>query len=305
MRTTINRRILGLLMLLAGCTTTTPLPTPTPAFLTSLICAAFPAEVTCLEPVPQGVVLQTLAPVTVRTATISLTFDSTLYLRHENSTLAVIPLEGTVAIGAEGTMRVIQAGGQVIVPVDAALASTGAPGEILPYDANALRILPLETLPRPVSLPVPIAPQEQPTNPITQTTGCAAPEGWSGVYTVQRGDTLTRIAGVFNLTVAELQAGNCLANPNALRPGQVLVVPGDLQSAAVASFSAQTETLAAGECTTITWAAETARLVYFQGEATARSSTLQVCPEATTTYTLLVVLENGEQVGYTLTISVQ
>jgi murein DD-endopeptidase MepM/ murein hydrolase activator NlpD len=44
-------------------------------------------------------------------------------------------------------------------------------------------------------------------------------------YTVQRGDTLTSIARAFGTTIAELQAGNCLLNPNSIRAGQQLLVP--------------------------------------------------------------------------------
>ncbi len=44
-------------------------------------------------------------------------------------------------------------------------------------------------------------------------------------YTVQRGDTLSRIAVSYNTTVAQLAALNGLANPNLIFAGQVLKVP--------------------------------------------------------------------------------
>lgn len=44
-------------------------------------------------------------------------------------------------------------------------------------------------------------------------------------YTVQPGDTLTRIADITESTIPELVAGNCLDNPNRLDRGQVIRVP--------------------------------------------------------------------------------
>lgn len=46
------------------------------------------------------------------------------------------------------------------------------------------------------------------------------------VYTVQPGDTLGRIAQRFNTTAAELTRINGLANPDAIKVGQKLKVPG-------------------------------------------------------------------------------
>ena len=49
-----------------------------------------------------------------------------------------------------------------------------------------------------------------------------------GAYTVQPGDTLTRIAARFGVSVSELVGLNNLANPNALEVGQVLTLAPDL-----------------------------------------------------------------------------
>lgn len=45
-------------------------------------------------------------------------------------------------------------------------------------------------------------------------------------YTVQRGDTLYRIALQFNTTIADLVAANNLANPSVIYVGQILTIPG-------------------------------------------------------------------------------
>lgn len=44
-------------------------------------------------------------------------------------------------------------------------------------------------------------------------------------YTVQPGDTLTKIAARFNVTVEAIVQANRLANPNAIRVGQTLTIP--------------------------------------------------------------------------------
>jgi LysM repeat protein len=44
-------------------------------------------------------------------------------------------------------------------------------------------------------------------------------------YTVQPGDTLTKIAARFDVTVEAIAAANHLSNPNSLRVGQVLTIP--------------------------------------------------------------------------------
>lgn len=46
-------------------------------------------------------------------------------------------------------------------------------------------------------------------------------------YTVVAGDTLTTIAQKFNTTVKKIAQVNGLANPNAIQPGQVLVIPSE------------------------------------------------------------------------------
>ncbi len=61
------------------------------------------------------------------------------------------------------------------------------------------------------------------------TAGCTPRKDWKLTYTVQRDDALSRIADVYNTTVDELVAGNCLKDKNVLIIGQVLRVPGTAQ----------------------------------------------------------------------------
>lgn len=52
----------------------------------------------------------------------------------------------------------------------------------------------------------------------------------AALYTVQVGDTLSELAERFGTTVDELVAANGLTDPNALQPGQTLLIPSLLRT---------------------------------------------------------------------------
>lgn len=54
----------------------------------------------------------------------------------------------------------------------------------------------------------------------------------AALYTVQPGDTLSDLADRFGTTVDELAAANGLTDPNALQPGQTLIIPSLLRAPA-------------------------------------------------------------------------
>ena len=60
----------------------------------------------------------------------------------------------------------------------------------------------------------------------TTTTAPPAPSGPDGTYAVQPGDILTRIAFKFGVTVDAIVSANHITNPNLLRVGQTLTIPG-------------------------------------------------------------------------------
>jgi LysM repeat protein len=76
--------------------------------------------------------------------------------------------------------------------------------------------------PKPTIAPT-IAPTEsvEPATPEPTATAAAT----NKTYKVVKGDTLTKIAKKFGITVAVLQAANPKVKPNALKIGQVLVIP--------------------------------------------------------------------------------
>jgi LysM repeat protein len=83
---------------------------------------------------------------------------------------------------------------------------------------NAANCLTAAELPAGIALYVP---------PVATVTviPCGPPFGWVRAYTVQRGDSLFRIALSYNITYTQLQRGNCMGSSTTIYPGQRLWVP--------------------------------------------------------------------------------
>lgn len=83
------------------------------------------------------------------------------------------------------------------------------------------------------------------TTPVPPTT---SPPPATSTYTVQRGDTLFRIAVRFRTTVAQIVALNNIANPNIVYTGQVLKIPSTSSTSptSIAPTPAPTQTVAPG-----------------------------------------------------------
>lgn len=72
-----------------------------------------------------------------------------------------------------------------------------------------------------------------------------------------------------------------------------------------ANFRADSSNLKSGDCTTVRWDVTGAKTIIFEGQPTRASSSRQVCPTQTTTYTLLVTRNDNSQEFYQVTITVQ
>lgn len=76
------------------------------------------------------------------------------------------------------------------------------------------------------SPPTTAAPTVQPLHTPTAAVSMT-PEPEPFVYIVQRGDTLNEIADKFAVDPADIAALNDITNPNRIREGQELLIPGD------------------------------------------------------------------------------
>lgn len=89
----------------------------------------------------------------------------------------------------------------------------------LDFNGSAPVVNPLSQTPPP--------PTDTPIVTLTPTaTPTPCPTSVGAPYTVQRGDTLSSIAKLFEVTLEALIANNCLENPNRLQVGQEILIPG-------------------------------------------------------------------------------
>lgn len=69
----------------------------------------------------------------------------------------------------------------------------------------------------------------------TTTTSSAPPANGANTHTVARGETLTSIAKMYNVSVTELQKSNHIENDRKLQAGQTITIPGSPAPAASAT----------------------------------------------------------------------
>ncbi len=275
------------------------------------------------------------AQVTLKLNGVDITLGSTVHITAiENQAMTLATMEGTVVVAASNATRIIRPGAQVRVPLDG-LDAGGAPSEPAPLDIAGLQGAPLILLDRPVQLPQPIAgptvppisstlvtstlpPVTAPPSATRTAEACSPRSDWTDTYTVQRGENLSSIARRFGLTVRELQEGNCLVNPDLIRAGQVLQVPGEAATSVPATvapnadaatpttvnFRADEATLIEGQCTTIRWDVDNVTSVQFEEQTTTGHGSQEVCPTVTRSYRLVVVYPDERELPYTLRIEV-
>jgi LysM repeat protein len=234
--------------------------------------------------------------------------------------MIVATLEGAGIVAAFGEARVIQPGAQTRLPLggDSGLQVIGAPSEPEPFDILNIQRAPIVLLPEIITLPEPISlpggvtvtsPPSQPSVIPTTSSTCVLRTDWTGTYNVRSGDTLSAIARRYNLSLQELQDGNCITDANRISVGQTLrvpltstVAPPSINASVV--FTADSNSVEFGDCTTIRWNVTDANNVYFSDESVSFQGSQEVCPSQSATYVLLVVDAAGNQSPYTVNINV-
>lgn len=305
--------ILLALICLAACGQRGPAEATLSPQARTFSCAFFlaqtsPDTLNCISINADSVVLQTQATtgtqVTINLDGVTVTFNDTLYVAQDEPERTIIlgALDGVVVAGINGLTRILQRAMQITLSVE----STADPSALSPVPLNlpALQATDLSDLPRPIILPEIVTPPAEATEEMSLTESCPEVEGWTGTYTIRRGDTLSSVAARAGVTIEAIQTANCLSNPDVLSPGQTLRVPASADTADAASFTVEPDTIRSGECATISWVIENAGLVYFEGEPAAHAESRSACPLRTATYTLLVIFTDGAQVGYTTTLNV-
>jgi LysM repeat protein len=309
-------------------------------------CAAAPASAALIQS-PEG------ANVTLKLNGASVTLGSTLYVTaSQNNELEIATIEGQAVVSAFNATRVVLPGASVGLPLGGSdgLQVVGPPSDPRPFDGAEISRAPLSLLDRQVSVPAPVAASTptpavvstatpplsilatstipatfSPVLPATSAAACVPRADWTATYTIQRGDTLFGIAQRFNLTLVQLQQGNCITNANIIQAGQTLRVPFQLPTQPppatatprptdtpvitlppppVVRFTADKTLLQAGDCTPLRWTVSNAKAVQFMREQMDFQGATRVCPKQTTTYTLLVTALEGTQTPYTITVEV-
>jgi LysM repeat protein len=127
------------------------------------------------------------------------------------------PQVTTYIVRSGDTLSLIAA--QFGIPVEAIMAANNLPNHMIQVGQEL--IIPVET-PSPDANPqVSETPEPEPdSTPQPQTT----------TYVVQAGDSLSEIASRFNVALDDLMEANGIANPDSIREGQTLQIPGLVSS---------------------------------------------------------------------------
>ncbi len=260
---------------------------------------------------------------------------STAYIttNAETQRMTFAVLEGTGVISAFNTTQIVQPGMKTGIALGAGpdgLQASGPPNEPAPYDFATIQHAPVNLLERKIVIP-PAGSAAPTTNTATPTTvspqptvetACVPRSDWPYRYVIQRGDNLSTIALKLNVRTADLQAGNCIDNPNALIAGQSILVPRPVPTPIPPTptatptnvpppqptdpnLRADKNPIGYKECTTIRWDVEGIKAVYFEGQGVSGHDSRQVCPSETTTYTLLVIWPDDSRHPYSITINIQ
>ena len=132
----------------------------------------------------------------------------TPFVETATSTLALSP---TACMPPSGWVRVTTRSGDTVYTLAERYKTTA-------QNLNEANCLTEPELPAGLALYVPPV-------PTVTVIPCGPPFGWVRAYTVQRGDTLFRIALAYNITYTRLQSANCMGSSTTIYAGQRLWVP--------------------------------------------------------------------------------
>lgn len=286
----------------------------------------------CAEAPDSGVLIQSPegSNVVMNINGADVTLGSTAFVttNQETQRMTFAVLEGQGVVSAFGVTQVVVPGMKTGVQLGGGpdgLQASGPPNEPAPYDAASVQFLPINLLDRQIVVPPPLdvtpTPVISPTVAVTVPAACTPRTDWQYRYVIQRGDNLSLIAQKLNVRTADLQTGNCIANPNLLVAGQTILVPRPvptntpsptptytLTPTSIApigpNLRADRNPIGYRECTIIRWDVDNIKEVYFEGQPVIGHDSREVCPFQTTTYTLLVILFDNSQQTYPITITV-
>jgi LysM repeat protein len=129
----------------------------------------------------------------------------------QTATGAFAAASSTACTPPTGWIRITTSAGDTVYTLAQRYKTTAA-------DLNAANCLTSAELSAGLALYVPPV-------PTVTVIPCGAPSGWVRGYTVQRGDTLFRIALIYNITYTQLQRANCMGSSTTIYAGQRLWVP--------------------------------------------------------------------------------
>ena len=236
----------------------------------------------------------------------SVTLNGSLYSVLQPGQLLIASLEGVTIVSVQSSTRILQANTQIMLTLDEDGLIANSPPDpdriSISLDREALA-----HLPRQLALPPEILQANNDSlTDSQQAEGCIARADWTGTYTVQRGDSLSRIATSYAVSLDEIQTANCIPDSNRLATGQILRVPANVEddSGASSQFWADTMTLQQGECTALSWDVVGASSIFIDEQEAPAQASVQICPTRSTSYNLRVVYTSGRTSTYPLTITV-
>ncbi len=164
----------------------------------------------CEQAPPDGLLIQTpqgAGRVDLRANDVDIQLGSTAFLQAQpGGVMTVSVVEGLGRVTAQGVTRIVPAGAQVTVPIDASLHASGVPGNPQPYDATLVALLPVQDLPLAITIAPPItaeqlaAAQATPTPSLPSLPAILGSDGrfrgFSGDMAVLNGKTVAQFCPI-------------------------------------------------------------------------------------------------------------